>query len=353
MTADGLTAIDEGLFVANNELALVAGNSTIVIMTDGIDNAGYHSLLEEAYRARDNNTTIYTVGFGKSESEVDPVLEEIASITGGEYYFAPNSSVLEEIFKGIAMQITNFSAGGPELSIHVPYNYVSPTSVAKVTYMPGSSNATTGDMTLFDIPIAPGIGNSEPTITTSGTTSVFEWTLPTMGPGDKWGIWYQMKVQGAGYVPLIMPTSTITYTDLSDENITIYIPGSGSAAIEGGGGLSLLTYSLAELLVVPDSPVLTIGESTNITVTVRDTLGNRTYAYVLLYSSLGSFDNYEHSNVNPINITVIEDESLNFMSPVAGKAYITAYAYNPFNESNALNESELILVRPKGMITIS
>ncbi len=105
-----MTAIDEGLFVANNELSSVDGNSTIVIMTDGIDNAGYHSLLEEAYRAKENNTVIYTVGFGNSESEVDPMLSEIASITGGEYYFAPNSSVLKDIFRGIAEQITNFSA---------------------------------------------------------------------------------------------------------------------------------------------------------------------------------------------------------------------------------------------------
>ncbi|MEZ5335590.1 MAG: VWA domain-containing protein [Methanolobus sp.] len=80
ITADGLTAIDEGLFVANNELNSSDGNSTIVIMSDGLDNAGYHSLLEEAYKARDNNTVIYTVGFGNNESEVDPMLEEIAPL---------------------------------------------------------------------------------------------------------------------------------------------------------------------------------------------------------------------------------------------------------------------------------
>ncbi|MDI3486056.1 MAG: hypothetical protein PWQ50_1276 [Methanolobus sp.] len=39
ITADGLTAIDEGLYLANNELSSADGNSTIVIMTDGLDNA--------------------------------------------------------------------------------------------------------------------------------------------------------------------------------------------------------------------------------------------------------------------------------------------------------------------------
>jgi Mg-chelatase subunit ChlD len=354
ITADGLTAIDEGLFVANNELSSVDGNSTIVIMTDGIDNAGYHSLLEEAYRAKANNTTIYTVGFGNTESEVDPILAEIASITGGEYYFAPNSSVLKEIFKGIAMQITDFAAGGPELNLHVPYNFVSPMAVAKVTYVTGSSNATTGNLTQFDIPVPPGRNNAEPVITTSGTMSIFEWKLPTLGPGDKWGIWYQMKVEGAGYVPLILPSSTITYTDLSGENITIYIPTAGGMPVGGGGGLSPFSYSLGELLVVPDKSILSIGESTNITLTVTDITGNNTIAPVVLHTSLGFFThNDTPDGANPINVLVFTSDTVNFTSQIAGNAYITAHAYHTQNASDMLNESELILVRPRGMITIS
>jgi Mg-chelatase subunit ChlD len=239
MTADGLTAIDEGMYAANNELSSVDGNSTMVIMTDGLDNAGYHSLLEEAHRAKENNTIIYTVGFGNDESEVDPVLAEVAEITGGEYYFAPNSSVLKDIFTGIASQITNFSAGGPVLDIHVPHNYITSSSAAKATYISGSSNSTTGNATLFMAPTAPATGNAEPTITTSGNSSSLEWQLPNMGPGDKWGVWYQMRVDGAGYVPIIMPTSTVTYTDLGGENITVYIPSGGSASV-GGGGANVL-----------------------------------------------------------------------------------------------------------------
>ncbi|MDK2912001.1 MAG: adhesin/invasin [Methanolobus sp.] len=354
ITADGLTAIDEGLFVANNELASVEGNSTIVLMTDGIDNAGYHSLLEEAYRAKANNTTIYTVGFGNTESEVDPILAEIAGITGGEYYFAPNSSVLKDIFRGIAMQITNFSAGGPVLDLHVPHNYVTPIAVAKVSYITGSSNATTGNLTVFDKPIAPGRGNAEPAIATSGNKRILEWQLPSLGPGDKWGIWYQMKVEGAGYVPLIMPTSTVTYTDLSGENITIYIPTAGGMSVGGGGGLGVMSYSLGELILVPDRSVLSVGESTGITLTLKDLEGNSSFGYVVLHSSLGSFDSRDSpGKVNPINITVIGSDSLNFTSQVAGKAYITAYATNFNNNSDMLNESELIIMRPKGMITIS
>ena len=348
ITADGLTAIDEGLYLANNELSSADGNSTIVIMTDGLDNAGYHSLLEEAYRARDNNTVIYTVGFGNSESEVDPILEEIATITGGEYYFAPNSSVLKEIFQGIAMQITNFSAGGPVLDLRVPYNYVTPLAVAKATYQSGSSNSTTGNLTHFDIPTAPATGNAEPTVTTSGTTSTMEWQLPNMGPGDKWGIWYQMRVDGAGYVPIIMPTSTVTYTDLSGENITVVVGGGGAANV-GGGAASVSSYSLGNLKMVSDDSIMKIDNSTTLTLTLEDTLGNSSYAFVYLYSNIGYFG----SNENPINVTVVGSDTVEFSSAIAGRAYITAYAYNINNMSDVLVARDVLSIRPKGTISIS
>ena len=348
ITADGLTAIDEGLYLANNELSSVDGNATIVIMTDGLDNAGYHSLLEEAYKARDNNTVIYTVGFGNSEADVDPILEEIATITGGEYYFAPNSSVLKDIFEGIAMQITNFSAGGPVLDLRVPYNYITPLAVAKATYQSGSSNSTTGNLTYFVVPTAPSTGNAEPTITTSGTTSTLKWQLPNMGPGDKWGIWYQMKVDGAGYVPIIMPTSTVTYTDLSGENITVVVGGGGTASV-GGGAASVSSYALGSLGLDPDKSIMQIGNTTTLTLTLEDTMGNSSYAFVYLYSNIGYFG----SNENPINVTVVGSDTVEFSSAIAGRAYITAYAYNINNMSDVLVARDVLAVRPRGTISIS
>jgi hypothetical protein len=348
LTADGLTSIDEGLYLANNELSSADGNSTIVIMTDGLDNAGYHSLLEEAYRARDNDTVIYTVGFGNSESEVDPILEEIATITGGEYYFAPNSSVLKEIFEGIAMQITNFSAGGPVLDLRVPHNYITPLAVAKASYQSGSSNSTSGNLTFFETPTAPSTGNAEPTIATSGSTSSLEWQLPNMGPGDKWGVWYQMKVDGAGYVPIIMPTSSVTYTDLSGENITVVVGGGGSASV-GGGAASVSSYLLGNLDMVADNRIMYIDNSTTLTLSLEDTMGNSSYAYVYLYSNIGYFGSSE----NPSNVTIVGSDSVEFSSAIAGRAYITAYAYNINNMSDVLVARDVLTVRPKGTISIS
>jgi Mg-chelatase subunit ChlD len=347
-SAAGLTAIDEGMFSANNELSSVNGNSTIVLMTDGLDNSGYHSLLEEAQRAKANNTTIYTVGFGINESEIDPILAEIASITGGEYYFAPNSSVLESIFTGIAEQLTNFSAGGPVMTINVPYNYIAPQAAAKVTYVAGSANTTVGNSSYFVVPTGPGSGTSDPSVTLSTPKSSIEWQLPSMGPGEKWGLWYQLVVNGAGYIPVIMPDSSVTYTDLDGQNVTVYIPAGGSVPT-GGSVAPLLSYGLGELKLVPENRLVKIDDQSEIELTLKDITGNSSYGYVVVYSSLGYFDTYE----NPVNVSVVGSNTIDFSSAIAGNAYITAYAYNINNASDVLMASDRIIVRPNGLITIS
>jgi Mg-chelatase subunit ChlD len=348
MNADGLTAIDEGLFVANNELSSVEGNSTIVIMSDGLDNAGYHSLLEEAYRARDNNSVIYTVGFGNDESEVDPMLEEIAIITGGEYYFAPNSSVLKDIFRGIAAQITNFSTSGTAMNIDIPYNYVTPLSVAKTTYISGSSNSTIGNESYFEVPKAPSTGNAEPSITSLSDRTRLQWYLPNMDSGDKWGVWYQLRIEGVGYIPVIMPTSSVTYTDLSSEVVNVIIPASGGTSVGGGFG-NISSYLLGTFNMAPDRSIVFVDNTTSIQLSVKDTNGDNSAAYVHLYTDVGYFGNYE----NPINVTVVGSDNVDFTSAVASKAHITAYAYNLNNASDVIGAWDMIAVRPMGRITIS
>jgi Mg-chelatase subunit ChlD len=347
MTADGLTAIDEGMYKANEELAPIYGNSTMVIMTDGLDNAGYHSLMLEALEAKEKNTTIYTIGFGNNESEVDPVLAQVANLTGGEYYFAPNSSVLENIFKGIAEQITDYSAEGPVLNIHIPRNYVTSYTVAKATYISGSSNGTVGNRTSFVVPTYPKMGNAEPVITTLSDRSVLTWQLPNLSPGEKWGVWYQMVVQGAGYVPIIMPQSNITYMDLNGTNVTVYLPASGSASV-GGSAAGIGSYSLGSLKMTTDKPVTSIDEPCELTLWVNDTTGNYSFAYVVLYTNLGYFNNGQ----NHINMTVVGSEKLDFSSVTAGNAYIRAYAYNVNNVNDTIECNGILVIRPKGTISI-
>lgn len=348
MSCEGLTAIDEGLYESNNELSSITGNSTMVLMTDGIDNAGSHSLLEQAQRARDQNTVIYTVGFGNNESEVDPVLEQIANITGGEYYFAPNSTVLEDIFVGIASDITNFSATGPRLELHIPHNYITNLSIATATYRDNSSNSTIGNNSTFVEPSYPSnvTDSSEPDIENIGDRDVLMWDLPpTMGMGDKWGVWYQLKVQGAGTVPLILPTSTLNYTDVNGTSIDISISYSGDTSI-GGSGASVDYVSLGDVNIEPQSDIINISDNDPVTITARYSDGNPAIANVLLYTNLGGFGGSHY----PFNLTVSGSETVNFSSSTAGNAFIYSFASNG---NNSVSDSAKIYVRPKGSITLN
>jgi Mg-chelatase subunit ChlD len=346
MTADGLTAIDEGIFEANNELASISANSTIVLMTDGLDNAGYHSMLFEAQRAKNHNTTIYTIGFGNNESEVDPVLSEIANITGGKYYFAPNASILKSIFRGIASNITNFTAEGPTLNMHIPYNYISGLSLATSTYVVNSSNSTNGSQASFIIPTYPQKGNAEPNITTQGNISVLSWKLPNLNPGDKWGIWYQQKVQGAGYVPLMLDTSNITYNDLFGSYINVNIISAPGVNL-GGGGAGVSYIALGNMQLIANPPVIFTHETSSIMVTAIYADGNPAIANVTFDTNLGYFNNLQ----NPLNnITVSGSNFVNFTSITAGQANINAIGSNG---NNSVWGNVVIVVKPKGKIIVS
>ncbi|MBP2031022.1 Mg-chelatase subunit ChlD [Methanohalophilus levihalophilus] len=348
MTCEGLTAIDEGIYEANNELEGIGGNTTMILMTDGIDNAGAHSLLEQAQRARQQNTVIYTVGFADNESEVDPVLQQVANITGGEYYFAPNSTVLETIFTGIAGKLTNFTADGPQLSIHVPNNYITGLSVAKATYQANSSNATTWNASVNQssyLPTYPPTGNAEPTINGSGNKTMLDWDLPTMGAGDKWGVWYQLKVKGAGSTPLILPTSVLSYTDINGTTINVTVSHSGGISTSGFGA-SVDYVSLGGVTIKPASDVTVIDNETTILVSVEYVDGNPAIADAYIYTDLGVL------NGDPVftNMTISGSEVVTFSSTNSGWAHLRAYANNG---NNTVIDNSSIFVRPLGQITIS
>lgn len=118
------TAIGEGLSVAVNHLKNSKAKSKIIIlMTDGvntIENAMPPSIAAEL--AKNNNIKVYTIGIGTNgyalmptqidifgdlvftETEVkidEPVLKEVAQMTGGKYFRATSNTSLEEVYDEI------------------------------------------------------------------------------------------------------------------------------------------------------------------------------------------------------------------------------------------------------------
>jgi hypothetical protein len=247
------------LYEANNALCEYFGskpveNGTIVLMTDGIDNVGYHSMIAEAERAAANNTTIFTVGFGSTID--DRVLRQIANITGGEYYFAPNATVLKNIFVGIAGELGNFTAPAPRIDIRIGNNATIEGAFANVIYINDSANVTYFNCTCKDC--SEGYYGyehpSNPNVTYTGDRTILTWDIGNrpdriITVGRYWNVTYQLQIdnKSAGYVPIILDPSCVTY--------------------EGAGGEGNCSNNL-----IPDANVDVVGNETNSSTKLVDSI---------------------------------------------------------------------------------
>jgi VWFA-related protein len=77
----------------------------LVVISDGVDENGagvrnfsIHSLTQVINYANQNGVAIYTIGLGFVDAEV---LTQLASSTGGQYFFAPSSAQLSQIYQAI------------------------------------------------------------------------------------------------------------------------------------------------------------------------------------------------------------------------------------------------------------
>lgn len=117
------TAIGLGLATAVNRLKNSASKTKIVILlTDGVNNAGFIAPLDAAEIARSLGVKVYTIGVGTEGDVLAPTkrnsdgtyfydfqqqtfdskpLEDIAALTGGKYYRAQSAKALDDIYKEI------------------------------------------------------------------------------------------------------------------------------------------------------------------------------------------------------------------------------------------------------------
>jgi len=114
INSSGGTNLNVGLEESINILdagARTTSNQAIIFLTDGCGTytpSGQGG--SQADRAADAGYTIYTIGLGGGVN--DNILQEIAGVTGGKYYFASDTSVLNSVYQQIAedlMEITNIS----------------------------------------------------------------------------------------------------------------------------------------------------------------------------------------------------------------------------------------------------
>ncbi|OHD55029.1 MAG: hypothetical protein A2Y33_14570, partial [Spirochaetes bacterium GWF1_51_8] len=116
------TAMGMGLATAINRLRKSdAKSKVIILLTDGVNNAGWIDPLTAANIARDMGIRVYTIGIGNPHGYLAPadfnamteyylqseigfdedVLRKIADITGGKFYKAEDPDSLKEIYDDI------------------------------------------------------------------------------------------------------------------------------------------------------------------------------------------------------------------------------------------------------------
>ncbi len=104
ITADGQTNIGGGISTGQSALRSVYARpyteKTMIVLTDGIHNTGYDPILAAQDAAR-YGIVIHTITFGPDADVAR--MQQVADITGGNVYNAPDGEALREIYRKIAL----------------------------------------------------------------------------------------------------------------------------------------------------------------------------------------------------------------------------------------------------------
>ncbi len=104
LSPSGNTCIGCGIQNAVNELISARSRypdavRVAILLTDGQTNVEPPTTTDASANARDNHVVIYTIGFGVDVDSTE--LTNIAMLTGGKYYYAPDAATLTCIFQHI------------------------------------------------------------------------------------------------------------------------------------------------------------------------------------------------------------------------------------------------------------
>lgn len=112
---EGRTALNDAIVEGVTQLALgKRDKKTLILISDGGDNASHYSRQQMFESVESNLATIYTIGlFDTGDADRDPgILKKLARMTGGVTYFPDGPSDLTQACKNIAKDIrTRYTVG--------------------------------------------------------------------------------------------------------------------------------------------------------------------------------------------------------------------------------------------------
>jgi uncharacterized protein YegL len=153
------TNIGDAILTANGELISSGRTNPVIwveiLLTDGQANQPFVNTAKDieyainaSINASNGNIIIYTIGLGSGADSA--TLIEIANNTGGKYYFAPDSSDLEQIYMDIAETLFN------KAGMSIILDDILPSNVTLVSSLPSNCTYYISNRT-----ISCGLGNMQ------------------------------------------------------------------------------------------------------------------------------------------------------------------------------------------------
>jgi len=106
--SDGSTRLYDGIYEGISQTSAQSGRKAVISLSDGGNNAGTRTEADVINYANQLSIPVFTIGLGLSQGSADEQsLKDIATQTGGQYYYAPNSSDLSAIYQSISQSISS------------------------------------------------------------------------------------------------------------------------------------------------------------------------------------------------------------------------------------------------------
>ncbi len=105
MKTEGTTAFYDAIIAGLKQLNGAEGMNVIVALTDGNDNSSYASLVKTINEAKQMDIPVYVVGLGDVNRAM---LSQIATETGGQFFYANSAKSLHTIYEKISEKLQSF-----------------------------------------------------------------------------------------------------------------------------------------------------------------------------------------------------------------------------------------------------
>jgi Ca-activated chloride channel homolog len=105
MKSDGSTAFYDAILASIKQVENADGVNVVVALTDGNDNSSYSNINTVINKAKSIDIPVYIVGLGDVNQRE---LEQLATATGGQFYFANSAKSLSLIYEKISEKLQSF-----------------------------------------------------------------------------------------------------------------------------------------------------------------------------------------------------------------------------------------------------